>query len=1022
MGLYFIPWVRFGLNALDATYRAKVYDPDGNVTEIETARRNVGIDTEIHDGVGALISRADNTFTLMGPGEVVGFTADAVALTEPVDGEKDLPVNCMPYVEFVDADFPWRYSIDEPDGERLKPWLALIALNRDEYADAPPSSFSRIISVNTKSLPDLEQSWAWAHIQVTVEDDDTTDDVARHIRDNPGCASSRILCARKLEPERHYTAFIVPVYEMGAMAARGEEFEESSRLSWRHGESKDMLLPYYYRFEFATAAMGDFAELVKLIRVTQDSVQGVRAVYDASGRPMGFQGIVKPADSADPDRKHNIAYAAGKMSEFESVCAGISDGDENVEPELALPLYGYNYCDNKTLWLPDGANGGWDHLRTRGEIWFSEMNFDRGFRYAASLGAATVRANQDEFVSRCFEIGGDVATANEYVNRYKVLKKLRRSVIKRHIIGRSDAKFLLTTKHLQKFYEGYKGKPDPKYPPGHDARQLEIEIRTPAEVSKSLGAYWDKLDRLAIIKIIDKYRMNMTAHDQAVVSEMIQADEGSSDYNTALEIIKDVISISVGSKPAGVLPKSKETDEIAVRQRIAERINIRLADRLANKAYLTDSADGPARGDGETADDAANRGTSVSRLADDVKKRTESAISVGRDLTKSGQGDANGSTVDSAQAALLLQRDSLNLSTLGLMHTAQWAGATIAGAKRINQAVGGQPGKTTASNLLEYINQVDVSQSEAAAQLLHDTADWYRRALLDTDVMRAGLREIIVKGADGETIGDSLSYLSPKLDEGLFDFLPQEHLEKLFPGLSDLPDNSSVMLEVNPKFLEAFLLGANVEMIQELIWREFPVNRQATIFNNFWEAYEDSVGDIKDVKLWGALGANSPGSQADNIIIAIRCDLFRRYPYVIPFAVEHRNDIDINDVVSAVFGGEDLSGVKVYPPLFSADLYNDLSLHYYGLTAGYMRAARSGADPKAFSFVMIENITSPKFGLGETKGGGQNDPIWGEFGVDAQSGYLNFSVQSVEDSAALADILLKNPCAAILDFERVSAI
>ena len=51
-----------------------------------------------------------------------------ISRVEPQGGLRGFEPNYMPFVEFVDADFPWRYSLDAGDPARIKPWIVLIAL------------------------------------------------------------------------------------------------------------------------------------------------------------------------------------------------------------------------------------------------------------------------------------------------------------------------------------------------------------------------------------------------------------------------------------------------------------------------------------------------------------------------------------------------------------------------------------------------------------------------------------------------------------------------------------------------------------------------------------------------------------------------------------------------------------------------------------------------------------------------------------------------------------------------------
>ncbi|MEJ2566083.1 MAG: hypothetical protein P8141_08965, partial [Gammaproteobacteria bacterium] len=85
----------------------------------------------------------------------------------------------------------------------------------------------------------------------------------------------------------------------------------------------------------------------------------------------------------------------------------------------------------------------------------------------------------------------------------------------------------------------------------------------------------------------------------------------------------------------------------------------------------------------------------------------------------------------------------------------------------------------------------------------------------------------------------------------------------MLPGLSGLPLNTVSLFRENRHFIEAFMVGANHAMNEELRWREFPTDMRGTIFRRFWDRgmpMEDPKGDdITEIHRWtGKLGEN-PG-------------------------------------------------------------------------------------------------------------------------------------------------------------------
>ena len=78
--------------------------------------------------------RVDAGAEVLGAGHVVGIDPRMIARIDPAPGARGFEPNDMPlFVEFADADFPWRYSFDATVGARVTPWLVLLALKPGEF-------------------------------------------------------------------------------------------------------------------------------------------------------------------------------------------------------------------------------------------------------------------------------------------------------------------------------------------------------------------------------------------------------------------------------------------------------------------------------------------------------------------------------------------------------------------------------------------------------------------------------------------------------------------------------------------------------------------------------------------------------------------------------------------------------------------------------------------------------------------------------------------------------------------------
>ena len=88
--------------------------------------------------------------------------------------------------------------------------------------------------------------------------------------------------------------------------------------------------------------------------------------------------------------------------------------------------------------------------------------------------------------------------------------------------------------------------------------------------------------------------------------------------------------------------------------------------------------------------------------------------------------------------------------------------------------------------------------------------------------------------------------------------------ELLIPNLNLIPNNTITLLETNPRFIEAYMVGLNHEMARELLWREFPTDQRGSYFRQFWDvgeivnrdpakdaaALEEKLRDIQPLHLW----------------------------------------------------------------------------------------------------------------------------------------------------------------------------
>ena len=101
-------------------------------------------------------------------------------------------------IELAAPDLPWvltpAVADDAADG-RLRPWLVLVCVEdtKAELVRRRAPTVRRRLSVPVVELPDLAESYAWAHVQSIAAPDDVIGSLSA-----PGTVVARLVCPRRL--------------------------------------------------------------------------------------------------------------------------------------------------------------------------------------------------------------------------------------------------------------------------------------------------------------------------------------------------------------------------------------------------------------------------------------------------------------------------------------------------------------------------------------------------------------------------------------------------------------------------------------------------------------------------------------------------------------------------------------------------------------------------------------------------------------------------------------------------------
>ena len=178
---------------------------------------------------------------LYGPADVTAIDPRQIVRVQPRPLTTNFESNFFPLIEFDRPDFPWLFTPARAGaGERLRPWICLIVvrkragvrLGRTETSPLPVLEIGGPASLAAE-LPDLEDSWAWAHAQVVGRRGDTRETLKLAIENAPARTLSRLICPRRLDPDVAYIACVVPAFEVGRKAALGLPVSGASSRNWR---------------------------------------------------------------------------------------------------------------------------------------------------------------------------------------------------------------------------------------------------------------------------------------------------------------------------------------------------------------------------------------------------------------------------------------------------------------------------------------------------------------------------------------------------------------------------------------------------------------------------------------------------------------------------------------------------------------------------------------------------------------------------------------------------------------------
>ena len=799
---------------------------------------------------------------LLGPGDVEALDPAQIIRREPMPGDRGFPPHLFPFVEFDRADYPWLFSPFAPAADRLRPWLALVVVERrvevalDEQALPLPTV--TITGIAAGQLLDLTPAWAWAHVQALG--DVQPADLGTLERAHPERVASRLMAPRRLRPFTDYYACLVPAFAAGVDAGLGREPTKTLAPAWIAGAAT-VTLPLLDHWEFSTGQAGDFASLAQRMKaiVAPGAVSG-RAL-DAShpggslpsaGATMQLGGALRPAGAAAP----HAAAASFVTGLTKRLNAGApTAGAAAPHLVLAPPIYGSWAAGRATV--PPAKRGAKPTPLGPTDAhppWLRELNVHPRHRAVAALGARIVQEHQEDLMAEAWRQVGSLQQANDLLRRAQLARSAANVIHGR--LSRLPAADLL-------------------------AVLAPAAARLPVTVG---GVRWTLGARVRASRIPPR-----------LLGPAVRR----------------------AARPRG--PVARRFGQHGVAALLAR----------VNSGQLTSAGARP-----------VPHGTQLLDGRGGIAPTAVAAIDPTRELRLTVDGQLGAWTRPDRYLAAALDAQTALQQVLTLA----------------------DPPAHPALDALVDSAAGNVTSLAAPRTAVLATLNPEATAVARTHARLAGVPA-------GRPVEDALEPLrfTPSFPAPLFDVVRRFGEQYVMPGLDALPADSVTGVEVDDRFVNALLVGANHEMSRELLWRGFPADLRGTSFTFFWdtkgrvpalnEVTPPDLRDITPIAEWPTtrkLDAGPPTAAAGRFVVVVRAELLRRFPGTV---------VHLAQALPATASTPREPGPIERYPAFQGRVGEDVAFYAFDLPAADARA-----NPGWF-VVFRQQPGEPRFGLVEALDG-----------------------------------------------------
>lgn len=983
----FLPWLRQGLS--------NSIPQNDNDTSVKL-RANINVQLKVTptlpDGKAGTVETVTQNVELFGPGDIVGIDSKSVVKVEPRNLITNFESNYLPYIDFYEEDFPWRYTPAKVNGDRLRPWLTLVVLIEDEFEDGkniqgkPLPFFKLKDGIKAADIfPKPDELWAWAHVHAnkdlsngaapnSANAGSVNNEINSIISNDPDNAYSRIICPRKLVENKPYHAFLIPSFETGRLAGLGYDIPpDTSATASSWSVEANIEFPYYYHWYFRTGNTGDFEYLVNLLKPQPaDKSVGVRdidVIHPGSNLPgitnEDLGGVLKlggalrvPFDTMKTqDKEEVIKYdqwdenpyphpfteaMANRVNLADDYAKAFKTIEEANQDAGIISEIDYGSGDPDPV-ITSPLYGRWQALQERllkdtsgaplpyNKNWIHELNLDPRFRVAGGLGTKVVQKGQEEYMQAAWEQVGDVIAANNKIRWAQVAKEVSLSWYTHHLLPLQTAKAYSFTAPVQKRVV-YKALTVHKQ---FEESNIPTIVASGAfrSVIRPRGRFMQKLNFTATTT---PFNLAERINDGEVIVVPPKTDPKG---GINLSDIKEEI------QPKGIPDFIRESLEknnnliylclgLAILFFILGLVSLSLA--ILALIFFALSA--------------------LSFYFYRLLKKWKKQINDTSALDPENFTPAGVAQIPASSDFVISYPDAPKPFTTG-------GNTDSAEALRFKQA------------LTDVFTLTDIHFDEPARKKIDfkDTvtnlvASIHPNITIPKRILSGINIPIRIKKNFTEFFAPVMVY--PEIDVPMYKPLADMSSELFLPNIKLIPENSITLLENNQKFIESYMVGINHEMSRELLWREYPTDQRGSYFRQFWDVksflppqpvpsdIKEQLRDIPKIHTWSKTDtrlSNPSDAQSPlknelgqhnqravtgktQLVLVIRGELLKKYPTAVVYAnkadwgLNSSNQPDVKEErrFAELTDAEKLNPPtsKIKTPLFEAKVEPDI--YFFG--------------------------------------------------------------------------------------------